>query len=1491
MTPLSALSTAPLYRRQLERLHSQFPTLEFSSFLEMGIQAWQTPEANSTYAVYTVPKNATQFVIENVTDSLTDKVGKVHRECPSAECPVNFQCPILSESQGGEGHCCGDGKHCCPPGSSCLNTNPPVCVSDDQHDIFRCELERCKKGFKCPYEGVTMCCAGGDTCCPMGYECTSEQPTRCQLLTDPKKIAEQKAAAEALLAKNHAAEQQMKEREKKLEEQKKQVARQKEEREKKAEKREAKLKSDAQQEQTLKKQEKKASPPQARSEVKNAKKKWNEEGITYLFNEGNKSRIAYPYDRDVKKLLTLTHGAKFVGGALYFPMTNPGCAKASREHTDLFQFGSNPFSFSFRIMTKSDSQMAHVIAKRGTRDTHYYAVAVDRGKIVFSLGPQSAIVSKDWINDNQWHSVIVVRDVAAKELRIYIDGVISTAGYDSSTHTLDNPAALEIGCWHGSNGVAVPFNGLIRDVHLISRVLTDDEVIDAASSQSSTEMDQRLRLEQLARLAEDELLFKREKAARSKQAAEEADKLNAKKLKEQHTSESAIKAMEAEQKEQKRLAHLRKQQRIMELQMAAANAQSEENVKKYEQFQAMIKALAEQSEKRDAYIKEQTAKVQENEAKLKLRQEQQEKAEQAAREKLAEEKQKAHKEQQTKIDENREKQQAEQAAKRAASTSEEKRKAEEQGEKQQEQRDKANKEASNKAQARLEAAHKAEEKQKHQIAEERRKQQKLEEKEKLENKRENAQKKAQQLEAQELTKKRDQAGEAEKKREQKKKKLDEEIGKSEQKTKQDEKISNARIEQARKAEAAKMEQKTKLEAQREKDTKANEKKIEEEKAKVKEAKSKEEKTKQQIEQSTKAFEKEQESSTKRNQQEEQKRKDEAKKEAAAKEQTRKNEAKELASKDANAREAKKKQIEKEEKQKAEDLKRKQKEETDKAILRTEQSQKKQEQVTKDQQAAEQKSKEQTLKAEQAKKKIEEETAKKIAQQKKIEQLAEQRQKDAKEAALREAKNKDLERRAREEAKVKNAAKQEQDKKKADEFRTKNEELEKAKARGRCRKAIRSPSPHAGHYRKPTYGYPGGWNFIHGWSFESRATVVGDFNGDGRQDYVRLGGTYCHFFISDPNSDGKFYYPVFRYPAGWNFGHDENGWTTLPPIDLDGDKRTDIVRTSSTYQHGMLMRGGNNDCWYRNGDIPSHCVTLTTFHYPFGWNFRGPWTFNYDRQPVVGDFNGDGRQDFARLGPTYIHFFISKGNGQYFSPIYPFPGGWNFGWDENVWTTLSGFFQKDCSTAIIRTSGHYHHGFYNQGTNENCWYRDGWVNGNCMKITTYSYPHGWNFVGGWSWNSHATIVGDFNGDGLDDFVRAGGTYFHFFINKGDGTFYYPIVHAPPNFNFLHDENVWSTLPAGDYDGDGRTDILRASGTYMWSFFPRGANHNCWHVNGWVPHSCLHHVSESWGHLGWNFIHGWSWNRNYAVKRIDINGDGKDDFINLNGGTYNHMFISM
>merc|ERR1711981_1323914 len=95
-------------------------------------------------------------------------------------------------------------------------------------------------------------------------------------------------------------------------------------------------------------------------------------------------------------------------------------------------------------------------------------------------------------------------------------------------------------------------------------------------------------------------------------------------------------------------------------------------------------------------------------------------------------------------------------------------------------------------------------------------------------------------------------------------------------------------------------------------------------------------------------------------------------------------------------------------------------------------------------------------------------------------------------------------------------------------------------------------------------YPRGWNF--GTNLAHWQTVVGDWNGDKRTDFMRIAATYAHAMMSRGN--GQFTAHHTKYPRGWNFGTNLAHWQTVVG-DWNGDGKTDFMRIAPTYAHAMM----------------------------------------------------------------------------------------------------------------------------------------------------------------------------------------------------------------------------------------------------------------------------------------------------------------------------------
>jgi RHS repeat-associated protein len=311
----------------------------------------------------------------------------------------------------------------------------------------------------------------------------------------------------------------------------------------------------------------------------------------------------------------------------------------------------------------------------------------------------------------------------------------------------------------------------------------------------------------------------------------------------------------------------------------------------------------------------------------------------------------------------------------------------------------------------------------------------------------------------------------------------------------------------------------------------------------------------------------------------------------------------------------------------------------------------------------------------------------------------------------------------------------------------------------------------GVFKSGRYGYPG-WNFGQPSTW---TTISGDFNGDGKTDLIRMGATYLHTMFS--NGDGSFIPGQFKYD-GMNFGQ-PSSWETFSG-DFNGDGKTDFVRICETYLHTFISKGDGT-------------FSISKYEYP-GWNFGRPSTWT----TISGDFNGDGKTDLIRMGATYLHTMFSNGDGSFIPGQFKYDG-MNFG-QPSSWETFSGDFNGDGKTDFVRICETYLHTFISKG--------DG-----TFSISKYEYP-GWNFGRPSTWT---TISGDFNGDGKTDLIRMGATYLHTMFSKGDGSF------VPGQFKYegmdFGQPSTWETF-SEDFNGDNKTDFVRMGSHYLHPFISNG-----------------------------------------------------------------------
>jgi len=403
-------------------------------------------------------------------------------------------------------------------------------------------------------------------------------------------------------------------------------------------------------------------------------------------------------------------------------------------------------------------------------------------------------------------------------------------------------------------------------------------------------------------------------------------------------------------------------------------------------------------------------------------------------------------------------------------------------------------------------------------------------------------------------------------------------------------------------------------------------------------------------------------------------------------------------------------------------------------------------------------------------------------------------------------------------------------------------------------------PSTGTWYIHDYAYPYSTRAVQ-WGQSGDVPVPADYNKDGVTDfavwrpsdgtwYIKDIGNFQYGTTGDIpvpgdyNGDGMTDIAVFRPGNGtWYVrGQGSVQWGMVGdipvPADYNGDGRTEYA----------VFRGYSG-FWYIKNQYSPQWGTLGDIPVP-----KRPGRSDGRTQPTVGDFNGDGRTDYAVFRPSNGYWYVAN---QY-SPQ------WGTSGDIPVAADYIG--DRCADYAVFRPSNGYWHILgqasvlwgtsgdlpvpydYNQdGRSEiavfrsanGYWYIKDWANipwgtlddipvpgdydGNGVPDLAVFRPSTgfWHvrnlFSMGWGTNGDIPVPGDYDGDGRTDIAV---------YRPADGMWYIKDIG-----------NVkWGTagdIPVpGDYDGDGRTDIavFRPS-SGMWYIYGQGSYH--WGTSGDFP----------------------------------------------------------
>ncbi len=303
-------------------------------------------------------------------------------------------------------------------------------------------------------------------------------------------------------------------------------------------------------------------------------------------------------------------------------------------------------------------------------------------------------------------------------------------------------------------------------------------------------------------------------------------------------------------------------------------------------------------------------------------------------------------------------------------------------------------------------------------------------------------------------------------------------------------------------------------------------------------------------------------------------------------------------------------------------------------------------------------------------------------------------------------------------------------------------------------------------------------------FEKPKQLLGDFNGDGKEDVAlwRQGWASTPVYFSDGNGDF----------AITNHGHSQNWINDPAAVKVVGDFNSDGRDDIALYRHGWQ----SIPIYFSDGS-----GRFNTTH--VGLPAHQNWINQAGYGRLKGDFNGDGKMDILMFGQGWnsTPVYFSNGNGSFQVTNYLLPNGKNWINDPSTQKML-GDFNGDGRTDVA---------LWREGWRSTpVYFSTGWGDFTVSNIDHVSYQ---NWINDPTTTKH---LGDFDGDGKQDIMlsKSGWASNPVYRSQGQGAF------ITTNYYSAHDglNDPMTTKYLGDFDGDGKTDVaLSRAGDYLVEIF--------------------------------------------------------------------------
>jgi hypothetical protein len=332
-----------------------------------------------------------------------------------------------------------------------------------------------------------------------------------------------------------------------------------------------------------------------------------------------------------------------------------------------------------------------------------------------------------------------------------------------------------------------------------------------------------------------------------------------------------------------------------------------------------------------------------------------------------------------------------------------------------------------------------------------------------------------------------------------------------------------------------------------------------------------------------------------------------------------------------------------------------------------------------------------------------------------------------------------------------------------------------------------------------------------------SVAVGDFNTDGKSDLAvgagYEGGATLYVFYSLGSSNPSTWASsaADESIAGVESYHEPR----LLPADFNADGRMDLIASNLTWSGSYYF--SRTWVFYNDGSYPSSATEADVVIDSGEMIGDG----HYETALVAGDFNDDGRNDFAigepglgANGVGQINFYTARENFAWTTHPSGPPGGMNVvpgagqevrivgeggqsGYNFGDWDVAAGDLNADGKTDLVVGTPY----FSGEGTPNgrlSIFYDDGSIPSSAASadvVITGSGNYSYDYLG---WD---LSTGDMNGDGRTDLVAAGLNDVWIFHNDGS----YPDTVAGSDFHITGNRGSGGDIVTGDFNADGRTDL--------------------------------------------------------------------------------------